>query len=388
MNSKTLKPNWKMVKFGDVVRQIKDRVTGIENCGLTEYTRGEHFESENLHLIGRSKIGDGQHGSAFHMRFQPGDVLYVSRNPQLRKVAVADYEGICANTTYVLRADGENLIQELLPFIMQTEKFVEYTIQHKRGSTNFYLNPSDIEPYEFPLPPVDEQRRIADLLWAADDAIQKCQQLKQENQKLRNSARKHYFTFGIRNVPTQDSKIGELPSNWIVQKLGNVFEFLDNMRVPLKDSERNKRHGDYPYYGAVGIIDYIDDYIFDETTLLLEEDGMNLIFRTSPVVFKATGKYWVNNHAHVLRPKDNTDIDFYSEYLEYISYEPYVTGTYQKKITKSDCMAIPAIYPPLDEQKEIAEKFHTINQAEISIDNHIEVSKQLKKQLLSSLLGR
>jgi type I restriction enzyme, S subunit len=167
------KSNWKKAKFGDVVRHITDRVTDLENCGLTEYTRGEHFESGNLHLIGRSKLGDGQHGSAFHMRFRPGDVLYVSRNPQLRKVAVADYEGICANTTYVLRADGVNLIQELLPFVMQTEEFVEYPIQHKRGSTNFYLNFGDIEPYEFPLPPLEEQRRIADLLWAADDAIEK-----------------------------------------------------------------------------------------------------------------------------------------------------------------------------------------------------------------------
>jgi type I restriction enzyme, S subunit len=386
MSDMKLKPNWKLVKFGDVVCQIKDRVTDIENCGLTEYTRGEHFESGNLHLIGRSKLGDGQHGSAFHMRFEPGDVLYVSRNPHLRKVAVADYEGICANTSYVFRANEEYLLQELLPFIMQTEDFVEYTIQHKRGSTNFYLNPSDIEPYEFPLPPIDEQRRIAQLLWAADDTLEKHRLLKDKIQKLRDSTRKELFTFGLRNTPTIETKHGRLPSNWKLKKLGDVFGFLDNMRVPLKVSDRNKRQGTYPYYGAVGIIDYIDDYIFDETTLLLEEDGMNLVFRSSPVVFKATGKYWVNNHAHVLRPKLNNDIDFYFEYLEYISYLPYVTGTYQKKITKSDCMAIPVIYPPFDEQKEIAEKFIKIDQAETEIDNHIKNIEKLKKELMTGVL--
>ena len=168
MSKQNLKPGWKYVRFGDVVHQIKDRVTNLETCELTEYTRGEHFETSNLNLVGRSKLGDGQHGSAFHMRFRKGDVLYVSRNPQLRKVAIADYNGICANTTYVCRADGTNLLHELLPFIMQTEDFVEYTIRHKRGSTNFYLNWSDIEPYEFALPPLEKQRRFSESLWALE----------------------------------------------------------------------------------------------------------------------------------------------------------------------------------------------------------------------------
>jgi type I restriction enzyme, S subunit len=165
----TERKTWTKIAFGDVVEHIKDRVQDIFACGLTEYIRGEHFEPGNLRLIGRSTIGDGKHGSAFHMRFRRGDVLYVSRNPQLRKVAVADFNGICANTTYVCRAKEEYLIQELLPFIMQTESFVEYTIRHKRGSTNFYLNWSDISGYEFTLPPLEEQRRIAKLLWAAEN---------------------------------------------------------------------------------------------------------------------------------------------------------------------------------------------------------------------------
>jgi type I restriction enzyme S subunit len=207
---------WKTFKFGDVVRQIKDRVTDIENSGLTEYTRGEHIESENLHLVGRSKLGDGQHGSAFHMRIKPGDVLYVSRNPHLRKVAVADYEGICANTTYVLRADGENLIQELLPFIMQTESFVEYTVMHKRGSTNFYLNFSDIEPYEFPLPPVDEQRRIADLLWAADDAIETKKEAIDNLLAVKKSAI-------AEKMRLKRSLQSELPNGWEMQQMGKYL---------------------------------------------------------------------------------------------------------------------------------------------------------------------
>lgn len=171
MDEIDLKNTLKSVKFGEVVKQIKDRIKDIENSNLTEYTRGEHFESSNLNLIGRSKIGDGQHGSAFHMRFRNRDVLYISRNPQLRKVAVADYDGICANTTYVYRADNKILSHELLPFIMQTDHFVEFTIQHKRGSTNFYLNPSDIDPYEFYIPSLNEQQKIAKLFLAIENTL-------------------------------------------------------------------------------------------------------------------------------------------------------------------------------------------------------------------------
>lgn len=163
MNNQINKDQWSIVKFGDVVNHIKDRVGDITTCGLTEYIRGEHFKPGHLRLMGRSTIGDGKHGSAFNMRFRQGDVLYVSRNPQLRKAAIADFQGICSNTTYVCRAKTEHLLQELLPFIMQTEPFVEYTIRHKRGSTNFYLNWSDMAGYEFALPPLEEQRRIVEV---------------------------------------------------------------------------------------------------------------------------------------------------------------------------------------------------------------------------------
>lgn len=376
-----------LVKFGDVVRQVKDKVDP-QTAGLERFVAGEHMDTDNLHIRRWGDVGAGYLGPAFHMRFKPGQVLYGSRRTYLRKVAVAEFEGITANTTYVIESkDPDVLLPELLPFIMQTDSFNEHSIKQSKGSVNPYINFSDITWYEFPLPPIDEQRRIANLLWATDDTLQEYHRLKQENKKLRDSARKHLFTFGTKNTLTKDSKIGNLPSNWDVKKLGEAFDFLDNKRIPLKDSDRNKRQGEYPYYGAAGIIDYIDGYIFDETTLLLEEDGMNLIFRSSPVIYKATGKYWVNNHAHVLRPYENTNMDFYLDYLEYISYEPYVTGTYQKKITKSDCMAIPVIYPPLDEQKEIAEKFNEIRQAEISISNHIETVKILKKEILTGVFS-
>jgi len=165
--------SWKTVKFGDVVRQVKDKVDPQES-GLERYVAGEHMETDNLHIRSWGEIGDGYLGPAFHMRFKPGQVLYGSRRTYLRKVAVAEFEGITANTTYIIEPkDPEVLLPELLPFIMSTERFHEHSIQQSKGSVNPYINFSDIAWYEFPLPPIDEQRRIAELLWAADDVIEK-----------------------------------------------------------------------------------------------------------------------------------------------------------------------------------------------------------------------
>ena len=166
-----LKPGWRRVKFGDVVKQIKDRVTSLEDSGLTHYLRGEDFLPGEVTLGSRSLIGDGQHGPAFHMKFRVADVLYVSRNPRLQKAAIADFEGICANTTYVCRAKEDALLQELLPFVMQTELFTNFAKRHQRGSTNFYVNWSDLEPFEFNLPPIQEQYRFLAALQAIEKSL-------------------------------------------------------------------------------------------------------------------------------------------------------------------------------------------------------------------------
>lgn len=158
--TKQAKSGWTTVAFGDVVRQVKDKVDP-EESGLERYVAGEHMDTDDLRIRRWGEIGDGYLGPAFHMRFTPGHVLYGSRRTYLRKVAIADFEGITANTTYVLEsADPEVLLQELLPYIMQTEAFNRHSVRESKGSVNPYVNFSDLAWFEFALPPIEEQRRI------------------------------------------------------------------------------------------------------------------------------------------------------------------------------------------------------------------------------------
>lgn len=163
---------WTTVAFGDVVKKVTDKVDP-EESGLERYVAGEHMDTDDLRIRRWGEIGDGYLGPAFHMRFKPGQVLYGSRRTYLRKVALADFEGITANTTYVLESkDPKILLPELLQFIMQAETFHEHSKRESKGSVNPYVNFSDLAWYEFALPPLEEQRRISEVLHAFEDTLE------------------------------------------------------------------------------------------------------------------------------------------------------------------------------------------------------------------------
>lgn len=178
-----------------------------------------------------------------------------------------------------------------------------------------------------------------------------------------------------------------LPIDWKIKKLGNIAKFLDGQRVPIKESDRASMQGPYPYYGASGIIDYVNDFIFDGDFILLGEDGANILNRSSPLAFRVSGKIWVNNHAHVIVPKPYMDISFLTEYLESISYVKYNTGTAQPKLPQLTCAKIDVIVPPLPEQRKIAEIISTWDEAITKTKQLIAALQQRKKALMQHLLN-
>ena len=174
--------------------------------------------------------------------------------------------------------------------------------------------------------------------------------------------------------------------DWEQRKLGNIVDFLDGQRKPLKESERTK--GKYPYYGASGIIDYINDYLFDENLVLLSEDGANIIDRNYPVCFIATGKYWVNNHAHVLKVKTGVIDKFICESLERLDYTKFNTGTAQPKLNQDICQKIVITIPNEDEQKCISEFLDKINNIITLHQRKLDNLKLKKKALLQKLFPK
>lgn len=162
------KSTWKRVFLGDVASASKEKVDPTGGT-VGRFIAGEHMDSDDLKIHRWGSTEEAELGPAFHRRFRPGQVLYGSRRTYLRKVAVADFDGVCANTTFVVETrDADVMLQEFLPFVMTSEPFHAFAIAESKGSVNPYVNWSDIERYEFDLPPLDEQKRIADLLWAVE----------------------------------------------------------------------------------------------------------------------------------------------------------------------------------------------------------------------------
>lgn len=155
------------VKFGDIVREVKVNVDR-ENNPYEFYVAGDHMDSKDLTIRRKGRFDTDDVGPAFTRIFKPGQILYGSRRTYLKKVAVADFEGICANTTFVLESKDPNVFcQELLPFIMLSDEFSKWSIGHSKGSTNPYVLFSDLAGYTLDLPSIEEQKVLAEKLWAA-----------------------------------------------------------------------------------------------------------------------------------------------------------------------------------------------------------------------------
>jgi type I restriction enzyme S subunit len=162
------KSTWRAVRFGDVVAASKATVDPLRG-NVDRYIAGDHMDSDDLQIHRWGEVGDGYLGPAFHRKFVAGQILYGSRRTYLRKVAVAEFDGVTANTTFVVEtSDPTRLLQDFLPWVMTSGPFHAYAIQESKGSVNPYINFSDLANFEFALPPLSDQRRLADLLWVAE----------------------------------------------------------------------------------------------------------------------------------------------------------------------------------------------------------------------------
>ena len=213
-----------------------------------------------------------------------------------------------------------------------------------------------------PVPPLPEQAAIAayldDKCATIDGVIAEAKATIEEYKAWKASVIFEAVTKGL----TPDAEmmasgvdwIGRMPKGWVASRVKNVCVNLDNLREPISAENRVNEKGLYDYYGASGIIDKIDDYNVDDTVLLIGEDGANLVFRNLPLIYRASGRIWVNNHAHILHVRENCDYSYMAYALEAGDYTMYITGSAQPKLTQFNLMRFPVPCPPLSEQIAIA----------------------------------
>jgi type I restriction enzyme S subunit len=351
---------WQTSRLRSLV-EIKKRIAGVEGPDVLSITqRGIRVRD--------TESNDGQLAESYahYQLVEPGDFAMNHMDLLTGWVDVVEQNGVTSPDYRVFSLRNGNSISAL---------FLLYILQHCYTGRIFYafgqgssqlgrwrLSTDAFLDFRVPIPPVSEQSLIASFL---DRETAKIDALVEEQQRLiellkekRQAVISHAVTKGLDpNAPMKDSGVewlGEVPAHWEVTSLKRFARFRDGERIPLSAEDRGARTGVYPYYGASGIIDHIDNFIFSEDLVLVSEDGANLVNRSTPIAFVATGSYWVNNHAHILKPCDD-HLNYWSECIEAVDLAPFVTGAAQPKLT-AEALAnlIVAVPPASSERRRIA----------------------------------
>ena len=292
--------------------------------------------------------------------------------------------GLIGGEQFLLKPNQKDTLGKYLYY--STKVFSRYLHKYATGTKVYRFNIDDLKTIYIPKLSSFDQQKIVSFLdtetTRIDNLISKQEKLIELLEEQRKSIISHAVTKGLDpNAPMKDSGVkwlGEVPDHWIISRVKFNFRNLDSKRIPLTSEERSYRQGDYPYYGASGIIDYVDSFIFEEDLVLFSEDGANLTYRSMPISFVATGKYWVNNHAHILKPFDSLTA-YWACVLESVDVNLSITGATQPKVTAENLGNICISFPPSFEERLSINNY--ILEESLKIDTLILKQNQLIEKL-------
>lgn len=313
-----------------------------------------------------------------------GDVIVSTVRTYLKAIAqVEDAEdNLIVSTGFAVLRPKANVSPKFLGYWVQSEGMVGAIVANSVGVSYPAINASDLVRLPIVNLPFEEQAQIANFLdhelGKIDALIDKQQLLLDKLAEQRSAVITQAVTKGLNpNAEMKDSGVawlGDVPIHWEMTPIRYLFEFKNNQRIPLSADERGKMAEKiYPYYGASGVIDQVEDYIFDEDLILVAEDGANLLSRSTPLAFIAKGKYWVNNHAHIIKPLDK-NLQFWEMMLALYDFTPLISGSAQPKLTKDNLASIKLPNPPVEEKLAIIKY---LNQTLINSNLQIEKIKQI-----------
>ena len=351
--------HWTELRAKSAFREIDERSSdGSEELLKVSHITGVTSRNEkNFNMIMAESL-DG------YKKCLPGDLVINTMWAWMGALGTSRLVGIVSPSYNVYRPDSSYIVSEFFDYLCRIPQFSTEVKSRSTGvwESRLRLYPEAFLSIRFAIPSLPEQFSIVAFL---DRETVKIDALVVEQERLiellkekRQAIISHAVTKGLNpDVPMKDSGIewlGKVPEHWQVGPVKRFFSVLDGRRIPLSAEERGSRNGEYPYYGASGIIDFVDDWIFDEDLILVSEDGANLINRSTPISFVARGKYWVNNHAHILKPIDDA-LTYWSERIEAVDLFPFVTGSAQPKLTIDALANILIAVPPCSEERKAIE---------------------------------
>ena len=306
-----------------------------------------------------------------------------SRNGEKISIALLRDKDCIISSSYTVFevTDNEQLDPEYLMLWFSRPEFDRYTRYMSHGSVREIFDWDELCKVELPVPSIEKQHSIVKAYNTITDRIELKRKI---NDNLLAATQAIYKSWFVDFEPFDNA----CPPNWKNGCVDDIAELYDSMRKPLSSLERADMERAYPYYGAVSIVDYVDDFIFDGEYLLLSEDGIYVVDENGhPLLQHITGKFWANNHAHILKGKAGFNEDSLYLFLSNTNMAPIVTGAAQPKINQANLKSFPITIPT----SEVVEKFNTLIQPffDQRLSNEAEVKKleTLKDLLLSRLVN-
>jgi type I restriction enzyme S subunit len=395
---KTLKPGWRRVKFGDVVRLSKARSQDPLADGIERYVGLEHLEPGDLRIRRWGNVADGV---TFTSVFQPRQVLFGKRRAYQRKVAVADFAGVCSGDIYVLETrDAQVLLPELLPFICQTDAFFDHAVGTSAGSLSPRTNWMSLADFEFALPPISDQRILIELLDAATKIVESLHSLRVTTDKVRLSYLNEFFP---ENLAERGSKTADMD----IRHLSDVAEIRTGLALGKKvdGSEMVER----PYLRVANVQDGVLDLNEIKTLSVKTSELGRYYLRRGDVLMTEGGDFdklgrgavWREevkdclhqNHVFAVRPNHEL---IRSEYIANLARSPHGKRYFRMcakrtsnlaSINKKQLSAFPVIFLPLDIQDQIISAIQNCDKSEKSAAKRLSDALKIRSQLTAEFLG-
>lgn len=342
--------SWKKVKLGDIcTSQYGYTASACDEDTGTKFLRITDIVPRNIDwsTVPFCPIDEKEREKYL---LHKGDIVVARTGATVGYAKYIREETQAVFASYLVRfiVNKANIDKAYVGLCIESQMFKDYIASIANGSAQPNANSQMMSAFELPLPDLPTQQKIASILSAYDDLIDN--NLKQI--KLLEEAAQRLYTewFVDLHFPEYENTpfVDGLPKGWKNEKIGNFVEYFDKKRKPLSSMQRASMQKLYPYYGASSLMDYVDDYIFDGIYLLMGEDGTVITPDNFPILQYIWGKFWVNNHAHVLRGKNGISTEFLYIHFKKMPVTDVVTGVAQPKISQGRLSDKKVILPSID----------------------------------------
>ena len=363
------------VRFSDFVKRVNVFVDR-EQTDLLYYVGGEHIDSDTFMVRKKGLIKGATIGYKFHFGFQPGHILFMSRNPHLRKCSMVDFAGVCSDSTYIVETRDENvLLQKYLLIEMQSDRFWKWAEENKSGSVNYLINYCTLDSYEFDLPPIEEQRALAEKLWAANDLKEKYQNLLAATDEMLKAKFREMFRIGA-SKGFQQKRIADLVTE---VRYGTSRPAIEDGRYPYLRMNNLTYEGGFDLSDLKRITvpdDELDKCLVRKGDLLFNRtNSEELVGKTA--VFEFDDPMVIAGYIIRVRLKKEIEPIYLSMFLNLPVSKKMLSemakgSVNQTNINAKEFQSISVPLPPVDLQREF-----------VSIANAAEASKaELKKSIV------